>query len=62
MAIVQNPITGRTRNKFGTAVFSKQFGLNTMRTKPEGMKNPNTPAQATQRSKFLTVVYLIRQV
>jgi len=62
MAIVQNPITGRTRNKFGTAVFSKQFGHNTMRTKPEGMKNPNTPAQASQRSKFLTVVYLIRQV
>jgi len=62
MAIVQNPITGRTRNKFGTAVFSKQFGQNTMRTKPAGMRNPNTPAQATQRLKFLTIVNLVRQV
>lgn len=34
MAIVQNPITGRSRNKFGTAVFSKQYGKNTMRAKP----------------------------
>jgi len=62
MAIVQNPITGRTRNMFGTAVFSKQFGQNTMRTKPAGMKNPNTPAQSSQRNKFLTVVNLVRQV
>jgi hypothetical protein len=34
MAIVQNPITGRTKKKFGTAVFSKQFGKNIMRSKP----------------------------
>jgi hypothetical protein len=62
MAIVQNPITGRTRKMFGTAVFSKQFGQNTMRTKPSGMKNPNTIGQATQRTKFSTIVNLIRQV
>jgi len=62
MAIVQNPITGTTRKKFGTAVFSKQFGKNTMRTKPFGVKNPNTPAQAAQRLKFSTIVKLVRQV
>ena len=62
MAIVQNPITGRTRKKFGTAVFSKQFGKNTMRTKPAGVKNPNTIGQAKQRAKFSTIVHLIRQV
>lgn len=62
MAIVQNPITGRTRKAFGTAVFSKQFGVNTMRTKPAGVKNPNTIGQSTQRTKFSTIVYLIRQV
>lgn len=62
MAIVQNPITGRTRKSFGTAVFSKQFGMNTMRTKPSGMKNPNTPAQSSQRSKFFIVVKLVQQV
>ncbi len=62
MAIVQNPITGRTRKAFGTAVFSKQFGQNTMRTKPAGVKNPNTVGQVTQRTKFSTIVNLIRQV
>lgn len=62
MAIVQNPITGRTKKKFGTAVFSKQFGKNTMRSKPMDVKNPNTIGQATQRTKFSTIVNLIRQV
>ena len=62
MAIVQNPITGRTKKKFGTAVFSKQFGKNVMRTKPMEVKNPNTIAQSTHRSKFSIMVALIRQV
>jgi len=62
MAIVQNPITGRTKKKFGTAVFSKQFGKNTMRTKPVDVKNPNTILQSKQRTKFSTIVSLIRQI
>ena len=62
MAIVQNPITGRTKKKFGTAVFSKQFGKNTMRTKPMDVKNPKTVGQVKQRTKFSTVVELVRQV
>lgn len=62
MAIVQNPITGRTKNKFGTAVFSKHFGKNTMRSKPLDVKNPKTAGQVKQRTKFKTVVELIRQV
>ncbi len=62
MAIVQNPITGRTKNKFGTAVFSKNFGKNTMRSKPMDVKNPKTAGQVKQRTKFKTVVELIRQV
>jgi hypothetical protein len=62
MAIVQNPITGRTRKAFGTAVFAKQFSKNTMRTKPIQVKNPKTPGQVRQRNKFLTIVELIRQV
>ncbi len=56
MAIVQNPVTGRTKKKFGTAVFSKQFGKNTMRTKPMEVKNPKTPDQMNQRSKFAIMV------
>lgn len=61
MAIVQNPITGRTRKKFGTAVFSKQFDQNTMRTKPISVRNPRTEGQVKQRTKFATVVDLVRQ-
>lgn len=56
MAIVQNPITGRTKQKFGTAVFSKQFSKNTMRTKPMEVKNPRTPDQVNQRNKFSLMV------
>lgn len=62
MAIVQNPITGRTKKKFGTAVFSKQFGKNVMRSKPLEVKNPQTVGQVTQRNKFATTVDLVRQV
>ena len=60
MAIVQNPITGRTKQKFGSAVFSKQFGKNTMRTKPIEVRNPKTLLQKQQRSKFSLMVALAR--
>ena len=60
MAIVQNPITGRTKKKFGSAVFSKQFGKNTMRTKPIEVSNPKTLKQKQQRSKFALMVALSR--
>lgn len=62
MAIVQNPITGRTRKAFGTAVFSKSYGNNTMRTKAMDVKNPRTEGQVRQRNKFATTVELVRQV
>lgn len=62
MAIVQNPITGRTKKKFGTAVFSKQFGKNTMRTRPVEVRNPKTVGQVNHRSKFSTTVAFVRQV
>lgn len=62
MAIVQNPITGRTRKVFGTAVFSKQWGKNTMRTKALDVKNPRTEGQVKQRTKFSTIVALVKEV
>ena len=62
MSIVQNPVTGRTKNKFGTAVFSKQFGKNTMRTKPIEVKNPKTPDQVNQREKFALIVGTAREI
>ena len=62
MAIVQNPVTGRTRKKFGSAVFSKQFGKNTMRTKPVEVHNPKTVPQKQQRTKFSLMVALARLI
>ncbi len=60
MAITQNPITGRSRGKFATAVFSKQFGKNTMRSKPLQVANPRTQKQMEQRTKFSMMVELSR--
>jgi hypothetical protein len=62
MAIVQNPVTGRTKKKFATAVFSKQFGKNTMRSKPVEVANPRTLLQKQQRSKFSLMVELSRMM
>ena len=60
MAITQNPFTGRSRGKFATAVFSKQFGKNTMRSKPLQVANPRTQKQMEQRTKFSLMVELSR--
>lgn len=61
MAIVQNPITGRSRKSFGNAVFSTQFGKNTLRSKALEVKNPRSEGQVQQRTKFTQIVGLIRQ-
>ena len=61
MAIVQNPITGRTKKKFGNAVFSKQFGKNTLRSKPLEVKNPKTAGQVAQRSAFKAALFVVRE-
>jgi len=62
MAIVQNPITGRTKKSFGTAVFTKMFDKNVIRSKPLEVKNPRTEAQVKQRNKFATIVAIVKQV
>lgn len=56
MAIVQNPITGRTRKKFANAVFAKSYTQNVMRSKALQVSNPNTEDQQKQRSKFAIMV------
>lgn len=54
-AVVQNPITGKSRGKFGTAVFSKWKGLWTLRTYNDSPHDPQTTAQLTQRQKFSVI-------
>lgn len=49
MAIVQNPVTGKSRNKFANAIFSTWNSLNVMRSKPLSVANPKTAKQRAQR-------------
>ena len=62
MAIVQNPITGRSKNKFGNAVFSTQFGQNTLRTKAITVKNPRTENQLAVRAHMKRLVSIFKQI
>ena len=55
MSIVQNPITGRTYGKFGTAIFSKNFQKNVMRSKPIEVRDAKSELQLNQRQAFTTV-------
>jgi hypothetical protein len=62
MAILQNPLIGRAKQKLGNTVFSAQFGKNTLRSKPLTVKNPKTPAQVLVRDRMKKLVKLFRQV
>jgi hypothetical protein len=52
MAIVQNPLTGRSSGKFANAIFSKNYQKNIIRSKPIEVANPKTIAQELQRNRF----------
>lgn len=62
MSVVQNPIIGRSRGKYSSSVFAKWKGLNTLRSKPLSVKQPNSLAQLTQRSIFAAAVSYARMV
>lgn len=62
MAIVQNPLIGRSRNKVAGTVFSKWKGRNVLRSKPDQVANPNTVAQQRQRSVIRQLVAIGRPV
>ena len=59
-AIVQNPVTGRSRGKFAGAIFSTQFGKNTLRSKPLHVRNPRTLEQLTQRQRISITMSKLR--
>lgn len=52
MAVVQNPIIGRARGKFGPAIFQTVYQKNILRSKPLLYRDPASPAQQLQRAKF----------
>lgn len=62
MAVVQNPVIGRSKKKLSNVVFSTWKGINTLRSKPLEVANPRTPAQVTQREKMAAITAIARQV
>ena len=60
MAISQNPITGRMRQKMSNVVFSTVFSQNVVRSKPLTVRNPQTTAQVNHRDYFTKVVQLCK--
>lgn len=62
MAVVQNPVTGRSKNKFANAIFQTWKGINTMRSKPLSVANPKSQAQTIQRVKLATIVQVYRAI
>ncbi len=60
MAISQNPITGRMRQKMSNVVFSTVFSQNVVRSKPLTVRNPKTTAQIKHREYFTKVVQLCK--
>lgn len=60
MAISQNPITGRMRQKMSNVVFSTVFSQNVVRSKPLTVRNPKTTAQMNHRAYFAKVVGLCK--
>lgn len=60
MAIVQNPIIGRSSGRFGTGIFQTQFSNNILRAMPGSYRDLRSPAQLAQRWKFKIAAEFIR--
>lgn len=60
MAVIQNPIIGRSKNQAGGMIFQTQRGQNTMRARPLTVANPRTEKQRIQRNRLATLSYLGR--
>jgi hypothetical protein len=62
MAIVENPLIGETRGSLGNAVFSVQFGKNTLRTKSLKARVGRTPGQELSRERFKILIPLLKPI
>lgn len=56
MAIIDSLAIGKARNSAGNLTFSTIEGRTIARAKPATVRNPNTPAQASQRDRLKTLV------
>jgi hypothetical protein len=59
MAIVQNPIVGRSSGKFANAIFSKNYQKNIIRSKPIEVRDAKSTAQLNQRQAFKVIQTLM---
>lgn len=62
MGKVQNPLTGRMSGQVGNNIFAKQFGKNTVRSKPLEIKDANSELQQDQRGKMKAIGHLIMSI
>lgn len=62
MAIVQNPITGRSSGTFAGAVFATQFGKNILRSKPVSVSVSQSAASRLARQKFKFLAQAVNEL
>lgn len=62
MAIVQNPITGRSSGTYAGAVFATQFGKNVLRSKPVSVSVSQSAASKLARQKFKAIAEAVRDL
>ena len=62
MATINDPLLNGMRGRVGKYVFTQLYGKTIVRSLPFSVKNPKTPAQTSQRTKFGTTVDYLRQL
>ena len=62
MAIVQNPITGRSSGTYAGAVFATQFGKNILRSKPVSVSVSQSDASKLARQKFKALAAAVKEL
>lgn len=62
MAIVQNPITGRSSGTYAGAVFATQFGKNVLRSKPVSVSVSQSDASKLARQKFKALTQAVNEL
>ena len=62
MAIVQNPITGRSSGTYAGAVFATQFGKNVLRSKPVSVSVSQSDASKLARQKFKALAEAVKEL
>ena len=60
MGVFNSVLLGKVRGSVGNVTMQNWKGLNTVRTKPTDVSNPNTVAQQNQRARFSILVAISR--